>query len=65
VDALVKGIETGSVEKVLKLEREFLSRIDEFESVVSPREISWMKVTFKLCYSRVNEQSRTGRKASS
>jgi hypothetical protein len=65
VDALVKGIETGSVEKVLKLEREFLSRIDEFESVVSPREISWMKVTFKLCYSRVNEQSHTGDKVSS
>lgn len=56
VDNMVKGVEACSREKVLTLEREFLSKIDEFESVVSPREISWMKVTFKLCRSRLEHE---------
>jgi hypothetical protein len=56
VDVLVKDTANLKEEKVLTLEREFLSRINEFAAVVSPQDISWMKVTFRLCHSRLEEQ---------
>ncbi|MGC1120987.1 MAG: hypothetical protein WBA22_07825 [Candidatus Methanofastidiosia archaeon] len=38
----------GSREEIAELERQFLSKADEFASVVPPDEISWMKVQFRL-----------------
>jgi hypothetical protein len=38
----------GSREEIAELERQFLSKADEFASVVPQDEISWMKVRFRL-----------------
>ncbi|MBU7024917.1 MAG: hypothetical protein HXS40_12210 [Theionarchaea archaeon] len=47
LDTMLKTTQ-GSREEIETLERQFLSKADEFASVVPQDEISWMKVRFRL-----------------
>ena len=44
----ILNLTQGSPEEVAELERQFLSKVDQFSSVVPSDEISWMKVRFRL-----------------